>query len=118
MCVGGRWPCLVLPMNVLRYPPRLHARWDGINVAEAVHSSGPPGRSSKTTRAREPSANPTTGVAGGCDLIDTLIYRVGSAIGGAYLVDGTLPQGGLAGDISCISPQVAVVASQVWRLAA
>ena len=68
-------------------------------------------RLSKTTRAREPSANPSTGVAwGGVTPIDTLIYiKAGSAIGGAYLVDGTplVGQGGLAGDISHIPIEAA-----------
>ena len=59
--------------------------WDGINVAEAVTEQG---------------GTP----------IDTLIYvKAGSAIGGAYLVDGVpqVGQGGLAGDISHIPVEAA-----------
>ena len=68
--------------------------WDGINVAEAVAKHcGLPGESVYRRRLE--------GVAD----IDTLIYvKAGSAIGGAYLVDGVplVGRGGLAGDISHI----------------
>ena len=66
--------------------------WDGINVAEAIGES--------VYRRRLQGVTP----------IDTLIYvKAGSAIGGAYLVDGVpqVGQGGLAGDISHIPVEAA-----------
>lgn len=85
--------------------------WDGINVAEAVaQQCGLPAIIENDARAGAIGESVYRRRLGGVTPIDTLIYiKAGSAIGGAYLVDGTphVGQGGLAGDISHIPIEAA-----------
>ena len=80
--------------------------WDGINVAEAVaRHCGLPAIIDNDARAGAVGESVYRRRLVGVAPIDTLIYvKAGSAIGGAYLVDGVplVGQGGLAGDISHI----------------
>ena len=85
--------------------------WDGINVAEAVaQQCGLPAIIENDARAGAIGESVYRRRLRGVTPIDTLIYiKAGSAIGGAYLVDGTplVGQGGLAGDISHIPIEAA-----------
>ena len=85
--------------------------WDGINVAEAgAQQCGLPAIIENDARAGAIGESVYRRRLGGVTPIDTLIYiKAGSAIGGAYLVDGTplVGQGGLAGDISHIPIEAA-----------
>ena len=85
--------------------------WDGINVAEAVaQQCGLPAIIENDARAGAIGESVYRRRLEGVTPIDTLIYiKAGSAIGGAYLVDGTplVGQGGLAGDISHIPIEAA-----------
>ena len=80
--------------------------WDGINVAEEVaRHCGLPAIIDNDARAGAIGESVYRRRLVGVAPIDTLIYvKAGSAIGGAYLVDGVplVGQGGLAGDISHI----------------
>ena len=80
--------------------------WDGINVAEEVaRLCGLPAIIDNDARAGAVGESVYRRRLEGVTPIDTLIYvKAGSAIGGAYLVDGIplVGQGGLAGDISHI----------------
>ena len=80
--------------------------WDGINVAEEVaRHCGLPAIIDNDARAGAVGESVYRRRLEGVTPIDTLIYvKAGSAIGGAYLVDGVplVGQGGLAGDISHI----------------
>lgn len=80
--------------------------WDGINVAEEVaRHCGLPAIIDNDARAGAVGESVYRRRLEGVAPIDTLIYvKAGSAIGGAYLVDGVplVGQGGLAGDISHI----------------
>ncbi|WP_315298774.1 ROK family protein [uncultured Actinomyces sp.] len=80
--------------------------WDGINVAEEVaRHCGLPAIIDNDARAGAVGESVYRRRLVGVAPIDTLIYvKAGSAIGGAYLVDGVplVGQGGLAGDISHI----------------
>lgn len=80
--------------------------WDGINVAEEVaRLCGLPAIIDNDARAGAVGESVYRRRLEGVTPIDTLIYvKAGSAIGGAYLVDGVplVGQGGLAGDISHI----------------
>ena len=80
--------------------------WDGINVAEAVAKHcGLPAIIENDARAGAIGESVYRRRLEGVADIDTLIYvKAGSAIGGAYLVDGVplVGRGGLAGDISHI----------------
>ena len=80
--------------------------WDGINVAEEVaRHCGLPAIIDNDARAGAVGESVYRRRLEGVTPIDTLIYvKAGSAIGGAYLVDGVplVSQGGLAGDISHI----------------
>ena len=80
--------------------------WDGINVAEEVaHHCGLPAIIDNDARAGAVGESVYRRRLEGVTPIDTLSYvKAGSAIGGAYLVDGVplVGQGGLAGDISHI----------------
>ena len=80
--------------------------WDGINVAEEVaRHCGLPAIIDNDARAGAIGESVYRRRLEGVTPIDTLIYvKAGSAIGGAYLVDGIplVGQGGLAGDISHI----------------
>ena len=80
--------------------------WDGINVAEEVaRHCGLPAIIDNDARAGAIGESVYRRRLVGVAHIDTLIYvKAGSAIGGAYLVDGVplVGQGGLAGDISHI----------------
>lgn len=80
--------------------------WDGINVAEeAARLCGLPAIIDNDARAGAVGESVYRRRLEGVTPIDTLIYvKAGSAIGGAYLVDGVplVGQGGLAGDISHI----------------
>lgn len=80
--------------------------WDGINVAEEVaRHCGLPAIIDNDARAGAVGESVYRRRLEGVTPIDTLIYvKAGSAIGGAYLVDGIplVGQGGLAGDISHI----------------
>ena len=85
--------------------------WDGINVAEAVtEQCGLPALIENDARAGAIGESVYRRRLQGVTPIDTLIYvKAGSAIGGAYLVDGVpqVGQGGLAGDISHIPVEAA-----------
>ena len=85
--------------------------WDGINVAEAVaQQCGLPAIIENDARAGAIGESVYRRRLGGVSPIDTLIYiKAGSAIGGAYLIDGAplVGQGGLAGDISHIPVEAA-----------
>ena len=85
--------------------------WDGINVAEAVaEQCGLPALIENDARAGAIGESVYRRRLEGVAPIDTLIYvKAGSAIGGAYLVDGVpqVGQGGLAGDISHIPVEAA-----------
>lgn len=80
--------------------------WDGINVAEAVtRQCGLAALIENDARAGAIGESIYRRRLQGVAPIDTLIYiKAGSAIGGAYLVDGVplVGQGGLAGDVSHI----------------
>ena len=80
--------------------------WDGINVAEEVaRHCGLPAIIDNDARAGAIGESVYRRRLVGVAPIDTLIYvKAGSAIGGAYLVDGVplVGQGGLAGAISHI----------------
>lgn len=80
--------------------------WDGINVAEEVaRHCALPAIIDNDARAGAVGESVYRRRLVGVAPIDTLIYvKAGSAIGGAYLVDGVplVGQGGLAGDISHI----------------
>ena len=80
--------------------------WDGINVAEEVaRHCGLPAIIDNDARAGAIGESVYRRRLVGVAPIDTLIYvKAGSAIGGAYLVDGVplVGQGGLAGDTSHI----------------
>lgn len=80
--------------------------WDGINVAEEVaRHCGLPAIIDNDARAGAIGESVYRRRLVGVAPIDTLIYvKAGSAIGGAYLIDGVplVGQGGLAGDISHI----------------
>ena len=80
--------------------------WDGINVDEEVaRHCGLPAIIDNDARAGAVGESVYRRRLEGVTPIDTLIYvKAGSAIGGAYLVDGVplVGQGGLAGDISHI----------------
>ncbi|WP_315269012.1 ROK family protein [uncultured Actinomyces sp.] len=80
--------------------------WDGINVADEVaRHCGLPAIIDNDARAGAIGESVYRRRLVGVAPIDTLIYvKAGSAIGGAYLVDGVplVGQGGLAGDISHI----------------
>lgn len=80
--------------------------WDGINVAEEVaRLCGLRAIIDNDARAGAVGESVYRRRLEGVTPIDTLIYvKAGSAIGGAYLVDGVplVGQGGLAGDISHI----------------
>lgn len=80
--------------------------WDGINVAEEVaRLCGLPAIIDNDARAGAVGESVYRRRLERVTPIDTLIYvKAGSAIGGAYLVDGIplVGQGGLAGDISHI----------------
>ena len=86
-------------------PARLPG-WDGINVAEEVaRHCGLPAIIDNDARAGAVGESVYRRRLEEVTPIDTLIYvKAGSAIGGAYLVDGVplVGQGGLAGDISHI----------------
>ena len=85
--------------------------WDGINVAEEVaRLCGLPAIIDNDARAGAVGESVYRRRLEGVTPIDTLIYvKAGSAIGGAYLVDGIplVGQGGLAGDISHIPVEAA-----------
>ena len=85
--------------------------WDGINVAEEVaRHCGLPAIIDNDARAGAVGESVYRRRLEGVTPIDTLIYvKAGSAIGGAYLVDGIplVGQGGLAGDISHIPVEAA-----------
>ena len=85
--------------------------WDGNNVAAAVaQQCGLPAIIENDARAGAIGESVYRRRLGGVSPIDTLIYiKAGSAIGGAYLVDGAplVGQGGLAGDISHIPVEAA-----------
>lgn len=85
--------------------------WDGINVAEEVaRHCGLPAIIDNDARAGAIGESVYRRRLVGVAPIDTLIYvKAGSAIGGAYLVDGVplVGQGGLAGDISHIPADAA-----------
>ena len=80
--------------------------WDGINVAEAVsRQCGLSATIENDARAGAIGESVYRRRLSGVSPIDTLIYiKAGSAIGGAYLVEGVplVGRGGLAGDISHI----------------
>ena len=101
--VGGL--ALAVPGPVDAEPARMPG-WDGINVAEEVaRLCGLPAIIDNDARAGAVGESVYRRRLEGVTPIDTLIYvKAGSAIGGAYLVDGIplVGQGGLAGDISHI----------------
>ena len=80
--------------------------WDGINVAEEVaRHCGLPAIIENDARAGAIGESIYRRRLKGVTPIDTLIYvKAGSAIGGAYLIEGIphVGEGGLAGDISHI----------------
>lgn len=96
-------------MRVVR-PARMPG-WDGVNLVEAVaHHCGLPSVIENDARAGAIGESVYRRRLEGVAPIDTLIYvKAGSAIGGAYLVDGVplVGQGGLAGDISHIPVEAA-----------
>ena len=107
--VGGLALAVPGPVNAERTrvirPARMPG-WDGINVAEEVaRLCGLPAIIDNDARAGAVGESVYRRRLEGVTPIDTLIYvKAGSAIGGAYLVDGVplVGQGGLAGDISHI----------------
>lgn len=107
--VGGLALAVPGPVNAERTrvirPARMPG-WDGINVAEEVaRHCGLPAIIDNDARAGAIGESVYRRRLVGVAPIDTLIYvKAGSAIGGAYLVDGVplVGQGGLAGDISHI----------------
>ena len=112
--VGGLALAVPGPVDAARSrvirPARMPG-WDGINVAEAVaQQCGLPAIIENDARAGAIGESVYRRRLGGVNPIDTLIYiKAGSAIGGAYLVDGTplVGQDGLAGDISHIPIEAA-----------
>ena len=109
MRVGGLALAVPGPVDAERTrvirPARMPG-WDGINVAEEVaRLCGLPAIIDNDARAGAVGESVYRRRLEGVTPIDTLIYvKAGSAIGGAYLVDGVplVGQGGLAGDISHI----------------
>ena len=112
--VGGLALAVPGPVDAARSrvirPARMPG-WDGINVAEAVaQQCGLPAIIENDARAGAIGESVYRRRLGGVSPIDTLIYiKAGSAIGGAYLIDGAplVGQGGLAGDISHIPVEAA-----------
>ena len=112
--VGGLTIAVPGPVDAQRSrvirPARMPG-WDGINVAEVVTEfCGLPALIENDARAGAIGESVFRRRLEGVTPIDTLIYvKAGSAIGGAYLVEGVpqVGQGGLAGDVSHIPVEAA-----------